>query len=132
MRVGDYDLANEEKYRRVIDGTQGGDGGLVGGLGVDASEEDILAYYDKFGGLITKNGDTVKNGSFWDFKAKKPLAKPKVFFVYRINGRVVEVPEGTELPGEVRAARLLASSVEADEVEEKPKKRLKKKVADEE
>lgn len=77
-------------------------------VGSDATT--LLAEYDRLGGLITKNGDKVKTGSFYDFEAKKPRAKPKVVFVYTVDGEFVDVPEGEELPGEVRAARTLANA----------------------
>jgi hypothetical protein len=118
------ELVNEEKVNRVVMGNLGKDGALIGGLGEDASPEAIVAAYDKIGGLIRKNGDTIRTGSFYDFKGKKPHAKPQVEYVYRINGKEVYVPEGQELPGLVKAAKVLEAQ-EAEEAEEKPKKKKK-------
>lgn len=121
-----FELVNAEKVGRVVEGILGKDGHLTGGVGNDAASELILAHYDRAGGLIRKNGDIVRTGSFYDFKAKVPRKKPQVEFVFRVNGREVYVPEGTELPGEVRAARLLAAQdAEVAAADEKPKRKKK-------
>lgn len=68
---GDYLICNHDKLNRVINGTVGSKGGLVGGLGKDASPEAILAEYDKLGGLIrNKAGENIAMGSFYDFENK--------------------------------------------------------------
>ena len=71
MKVGEYQLVNDEKLDRAINGnlTQGGK--LIGGVGLDATDEQILAEYDKLGGLIKKDGLKVKQGCFWDVEEKK-------------------------------------------------------------
>ena len=46
-------LENASKVHRTIHGSQGGEGKLVGGLGESASDDDILAEYDKLGGYIS-------------------------------------------------------------------------------
>lgn len=84
----------------------------------------LLAEYDRIGGYITKNGEKVKTGSFYDFKAKAARKKPQIVFIYSVNGSLVEVPEGAELPGEVRAAKILEGVA-------KKKGKKGKKVADE-
>jgi hypothetical protein len=78
----------------------------------DASEKDVVAAYDKLGGLITKEGQKVKTGCFYNPKTKTAIAEPKVIYLYSVSGRIVEVPEGNELPGEVRAANILAEEAQ--------------------
>jgi len=51
-----YNLVYEPKISRVYEKDQ---------AGKDATEEQILAFYDKFGGLILKDGLKVENGKFW-------------------------------------------------------------------
>jgi len=135
MEIKGYTLVNDEKVGRALNGVEI-DGNLKGGVGNGAYFEDnewkrdgsklsekeaesletaLLAEYDKLGGLIKKGDDKVKMGSFYDFKAKKPRALPKVTFVYRVNGKHVEVPDGVELPGAVKAARLLEKEASQDE-----------------
>lgn len=115
MIVNGFELGNEEKLQRVVSGSLTADGSMIGGLGEDADPNAVLAAYDKLGGLITKNGDRVKTGSFYDFKAKEARKKPEVVYVFRIGNKETDVPEGTELPGEVRAARILAAAGKDDE-----------------
>jgi hypothetical protein len=75
-----------------------------------------------------KGTDQVKMGSFYDFSNKRPLKEPKVVFTYKINGKVVEVPDGAELPGIVKAARVLANEEAADEEKVEEEKAEKKVV----
>ncbi len=71
--IGEFILVNQEKIDRVINGIIGKNGQLVGGLGKDASEEAIIAEYDRIGGLIrNKDGQKIAIGSFYDFENKKP------------------------------------------------------------
>lgn len=120
MQVEEFELVNAEKVDRVINGTLDRDGALKGGLGEDADPADILAGYDRLGGLIRRDGDTVKTGTFWDFKLKKAVAKPVVVCQYRINGKVVDVADGEKVPGIVKAFK---QGDALDEVEvEKPKR----------
>lgn len=125
MKVRDFELINEEKVERALNGTQAGTR-LVGGIGGGAYKEDgvwknngeelsdkqvevlessLLAEYDKLGGLITKDGDVVKMGCFYDFKAKKAIAQPTVVLVFNINGKKREVLADEPLPAIVRAAK---------------------------
>lgn len=84
MQIREFYLANEAKVRRVIEGTESAaTHRLEGGLGLEAKPEDILAQYDRLGGLITVNGNKVKTGSFWDFENKKAFEEPQVVFEYR-------------------------------------------------
>lgn len=109
-----------------MNGSAGEGGKMVGGVGngayfqeawkrngveldekeVDVLETALLAEYDRLGGLIKRAGDVVKMGSFYDFKARKPLSKPNVVFTYRVNGEVVEVPDGEAEPVSVKAVKI--------------------------
>jgi hypothetical protein len=113
MNIKGFDLINEEKVERAINGTPGTDGTTIGGISKeDGSYDDnaLLAEYDKLGGLIKRGGDTVKTGSFYDIKNRKPFKEPKVIFIYNVNGQNVEVEDGEELPGIVKAARIVAGA----------------------
>ncbi len=152
MLVKTYILVNDDKVERALNGTPKGDGSAIGGIGQGAYQEagiwkrsggelseaevtkleaDLIAEYDKLGGLIKRGSDKVKTGSFYDFKGREARPKPQVVFYYRINGRYVEVPDGAELPGEVKAAKILDESETKDavdeEVDEKPKRGKKSK-----
>ncbi len=125
-KVKEFELINPEKADRALNGTLMADSSRKGGVvKSDGTWDDdaLLAEYDRLGGLIRKGGDKVKTGSFYDFKAKKPFADPKVFYEFRVNDKLVFVPEGKELPGEVKAAKIL----EEEEKVEKPKRGRKPK-----
>lgn len=107
MQIGEFTLSNEEKLDRAINGTVTDRGSLSGGVGRDASEEDIIAEYDRLGGLIRKGKYKVKMGCFYDFPNKKPFAKPKPVLQFSVNDEIVEVPADEPLPLEVRAAEQL-------------------------
>ncbi len=111
MNVKKYTLKNSEKVDRALNGTLLGNGSKIGGIvKEDGSYDDdaLLAEYDKLGGLITNNdGDIVKTGSFYDFKNKKAKTKAEVMLTFKINGRVVDVPEGKEMPKIVEASRIV-------------------------
>ena len=122
---------NQEKTARALHGTVMNDGRLSGGVMKDGKYDDdsLLAEYDRIGGLIRdEEGNKVKTGSFYDFENRKPRSKPDVTLVFRIEGRVVEVPHGKEMPKVVEAQKALAAArvADAEEDEEKPKKRAKK------
>ncbi len=105
-----WTLVNEGKVERAKNGFLNGDNNRVGGVADDTGTyepEKLLAEYDKLGGKIMAGTDTVKHGSFYDIKGRKPHATPKVVYTYNINGETVEVPEGAELPGIVKAARIM-------------------------
>lgn len=130
--INGFECSNIDKLDRVLNGTVGRAGAAVGGLGESALEEtpeQVLAQYDKLGGLITRNGDKVKTGCFWDFKNNKAIAKPKVVLVYRVNGAEVEVADGEEAPLSVRAAKQQAEEAAAatDDGEEAPAPKKKAK-----
>lgn len=107
VALAEYHLANHEKLDRAINGSVGQGGQMQGGVGKDATEAQILAEYDKLGGLILKQtivqdvneeGDQVEKveylklatGSFWDFKEGKPKETPVAKFVKNeVRGGVV-------------------------------------------
>jgi hypothetical protein len=129
MNIKGFELVNEEKVERAINGTVNSLNEKIGGIIAEDGtydENELLAEYDKLGGLITKEGDRVKTGSFYDFRNKKMLSKPNIVFIYNVNGKIVEVEDGKELPGIVKAAREL-ERIENEEVEEKVEKKKKGK-----
>lgn len=142
MFIGNYKLVNPDKVKRALEGSPTGDGRYVGGVAQEHYQEDgkwfkegealskedaakleaaILVEYDRIGGLITVDDDKVSMGSFFDFRAKRAHAEPKVMLEYRINDEVIKVPEGKEKPGVVKAAKMLS---------ERKKKPAKKKKAE--
>lgn len=126
--VKGYELKNPEKVDRAIYGQAKGDGSKIGGVaGEDGTydEDALLAEYDRIGGPIFRGTDKVVTGSFYDFQKKAPREKPEVKFVFSVNGKFVEVPDGKELPGEVKAVRILAESAK-EASEEKKAKKVKK------
>lgn len=157
MQVKSFTLINLDKIDRALNGTNLGNGSATTGVAngayleegvwknngknlsvtdVSALEDALLAEYDRLGGLIKKGDDKVKTGSFYDFKGKKPRETPEVTYIFRdrINNRLVEVKEGVELPGSIKASKMIDAEEEAtraessdEEVEEKPVKRGKKK-----
>ena len=111
--IDGYDLMNHEKYERVVNGVVGKEGELIGGIGDDASDSDILAQYDKLGGLIKKGNYKVKTGSFYDFGRSRAKGKkretPDVHLVFTTydeegNAQIVEIHEDEVMPPEVLAA----------------------------
>ena len=110
MKIKCYNLKNAEKINRAIFGSMGHGGKLYGGVGESYTEEQLLAAYDRLGGLITKNGRKVKNGCFYDVNASKkgnivPIEKPKIILVLSdLEGNLIEVSDGKELTPELKAA----------------------------
>jgi len=70
MEIKGYTLVNEEKATRCYNKELG--------AGKDATDEEVLTLYAKFGGLIKKDGKVVDNGKFWDFAGKKAVKKEEV------------------------------------------------------
>jgi len=102
--VSGYLFFNKEKLDRVINGSTGSDGRLVGGLGKDASKDEILAEYDKLGGLIkTKDGQKVETGSFYDFK--NHCAKTSVKIAEKANKKGILNIKTEEVGDEVKPKR---------------------------
>lgn len=149
LKIKDFELINDEKVDRALNGILLSDSSRKGGVGngavlvegvwqrngvdlipeeVEALETALIAEYDKFGGLIRRGSDKVETGSFWNFTAKKAWATPKVTFVYRFGNKVVKVPDGVELPGEIKAQKILKEMAK----EEKKPKKIKKVKPEEE
>lgn len=84
--IKEYIICDLSKLDRVINGSVGSQGQLSGGLGKDASEDAILAAYDKIGGLIrTQDGKKVATGTFYDFENRKPRIKVEVVIAKATN-----------------------------------------------
>lgn len=129
LTVGEYTAVNSYKLDRAINGTMGSKGALVGGVGSDADPKEILAEYDRLGGLILKGKYKVKTGSFYDFKAKKPFAKPSPVLVFSFGGEFTEVPADEPIPVEVRAQEQAQETKRAKQIA-KAKGKGKGKVAE--
>lgn len=124
MKVKEFELVNEVKVDRVIRGTLIS-GKVKGGIGKDAKPEDILAHYDKLGGLILKDGVKVKTGCFWNVKEGKPFENPKVIFVTELDGEILEVGEAEAKAVKSvkeKTAKLKAAKVKKDKKNSKIKK----------
>lgn len=104
MDVGEYVLQNPDKVDRAINGSVVSGGMMKGGVGQDASEDAIIAEYDRIGGLILYKGYKVKTGCFYDFKKKMAVKKPEPILEFKVDGETIEVPVGEPLPMEIRAA----------------------------
>lgn len=112
MQVGKFNLSNDDKAHRAIHGNVTRQGVSSGGVGEHATEEQILAEYDRLGGHVTLDGDRVKTGSFYDFPGKKPRDPAIVVLQFPINGRLIEVRAGKALPMEVIAFKKMQSGEE--------------------
>lgn len=122
-----FTLVNRDKLQRAVFGSEGSEGKLQGGVGEDAEAYEILAAYDKLGGLILKGKAKVKTGSFFDFEKKSPRKKPNVVLEFRdLKGKKVELGENEEVPIEVQAAEKLRAD-DAEEVAAAAAKKDKKK-----
>lgn len=133
--VNGYVAENAEKWNRAVEGSIAREGTLVGGVGKDASPEAKLAAYDRLGGLITKDGRKVKTGSFYDFKKQAQREVPEVVLILNnLEGDVVEIPEGEEIPLEVRAAEMAGAKKAEKNVAKATKstKKAKASIEDEE
>lgn len=120
--VNGYHLVNAEKLDRAINGTVMSEGALKGGVGNDAEPEEVIAEYDRLGGLILKDGKyKVKTGCFYDFKKKAAFKDPAPVLVFVVNGETIEVDADEPLPLEVRAA---------NQAEEKKQAKRKKAAAE--
>lgn len=119
MEIDGLQLENTTKLERAKTNLQAK-------LGEDVSNSDILVEYDRLGGLLTRGGQKIKTGCFYDAKNKKAFPEPKIIFIYTVNGHIVEVPDGAELPGEVRAANILADMQKEDSAKTTKPKSTKK------
>jgi CDP-glycerol glycerophosphotransferase (TagB/SpsB family) len=137
-QVGEFVLVNDEKVERALHGTIMRNGQLSGGVGDSATDEQLLAEYDRLGGLILKGGVKVKLGSFFDFSKKKPRTEPEVVFLSEIDGNVVEVSEeeaqalklAKEKVAQLKAKKVKKVSEESGEEEQMVVKKLKRKVSE--
>lgn len=127
--INGYTLANPDKLHRAIFGSIAERGEAKSGVGEDAKPAEVLAAYDKLGGLIRKGSAKVKTGCFWDFENNCAFAKPKAILVFHdLKGRSVELPEGEEVPVEIQAAEKIRKE-EKEEAKKKAEKDAKKKAA---
>lgn len=133
MRIKGYELINDEKYDRAINGAIGREGKAEGGVGEEATDELKLAAYDRLGGLILKNGRKVKTGCFCDLAASKKQDKivaienPKVILVLNdLAGNKVEIGENEELPIEVQAFEKITEKKKDETMAEIDKRRIAK------
>jgi len=109
-KVGKFTLVNPDKITRVLEGAQNEHGEFFGGIRESDGSFDktaLLVGYDKIGGLIKKDDDKVRTGSFYDFGKRKAREIPKVEFEFRINGEVVYVPEEAEKPNAIKAVQMV-------------------------
>lgn len=128
MQIGQFTLANADKVERAINGTVLDKGSTKGGVGPNASEDEIIAEYDRLGGLILMGRNKVRMGCFYDFKSKKAFAKPKPYLVFNVNGETVEVDASKPLPIEVQAAEI-ADARKLEKAEAAEAKRVEKAAA---
>ena len=122
-------MVNPEKLDRAINGTVSSKGAMTGGVGENAKPEAILAEYDRLGGLIKMGKYKVKNGSFYDFKGKAVIAKPKPMLEFNIGGELIEVAADKPLPIEVQANEMAEERKAEKAAAKKGKKGAAKKTA---
>lgn len=125
QKVGEFYLVNREKLDRAINGTITDGGKLKGGVGPDASDAEVLAEYDKLGGLIKKAGLKVKLGCFWDSATKKAFKDPEPLFEVSFEGSIVEVDE--EEAGALESARKKKEELKAKLKGKQKVKKLRRK-----
>jgi len=124
VKLNEFELVNPEKWNRAVFGSIGSGGALVGGVGEGATDEVKLTQYDKLGGLIKKDGRTVKTGCFWDFAKKKAVEKPVVIFQFQdLDGNKVFIEDGKEIPMEVIAAEHMSKKKTMKAVKEEVEKK---------
>lgn len=99
-------LENDVKVRRAIEGTISREGKLEGGVGADAAPEVIRAAYDKLGGLITKGGNKVRTGAFWDFERGEARKEPEIVYEHRTQSGELVTFKGEAEPIEVAAEKV--------------------------
>ncbi len=117
VSFGDYLLVNHEKLDRVINGAMASQGRLSGGLGKDASAEEIIAEYDRLGGLIlTNGGQKVETGTFYDFVNRKAKDKITLNLAKKKNERGMKIK--TENIGDDENKRKSRKAKELDEDED--------------
>jgi len=125
MLIREFELVNESKVDRALNGSPGRTGDFKGGVAAaDGSydEDALLAEYDRLGGAIMDGDIKVKNGSFYDFKARTPKDKPEIIHLYNLNGEVVEFAKGEKGPDFIEALKIIDK-----ETTKAKKKRLAKR-----
>lgn len=123
LTVDGFTLVNADKVTRALDGSMNDRGQFIGGVRkADGSYDkaELIAEYDRIGGLIKKGEDKVRTGSFYDFGARRARSEPKVEFEFRVNGDLVYVPATEEKPNKVKAVQI------AEEEKVKKEKKAKK------
>lgn len=140
--ISDFDvidgfvLENPDKLQRVIEGEVGSRGVAQGGLLEKYGElskippAEVLAYYDKIGGLVTKDIGSdirvkIKTGSFWDTRARAPRVKPKVVYLFMVSGDMVEVDDPSKLAHAITTIN--TTKAEQERKNEERKQRAKRK-----
>lgn len=127
------DAIDGVKWNYAINGITTSNNTTKGGVGEDATMFQKFAEYDRLGGLIRKNGYPLKMGCFYDFKNKKAHVETKLVIIYKVNSKFIEVPDGQELPIEVRAAMIAEGHEDKGAVTpRKAKKSEKGKVTEDE
>lgn len=88
LKVGDQEYIlnnNSGKYSRVFD--------EIRGAGRNATPEQILVHYDRFGGLILdKNRNKIENGKFWKAYEEKIIRKKKIERNLETIGKITSHP----------------------------------------
>jgi hypothetical protein len=119
-KVNGFILANPDKVTRALQGAMNERGEFIGGVQKSDGSFDpaeLIAEYDKIGGLILKGEDKVRTGSFYDIKARKARAVPKVEFEFRVNGEIIYVPAEAEKPNAVKAVQIAEKAKKAKKEE---------------
>jgi hypothetical protein len=107
--VNGFTLANPDKVTRALEGAMNQRGEFIGGVRKSDGSYDpaeLIAEYDRIGGLILKGEDKVRTGSFYDIKTRRARVEPKVEFEFRVNGEVIYVPAEQEKPNAVKAVQI--------------------------
>lgn len=99
-------LVNQEKVDRAINGSPTAHGTPQGGLkntvGEGYTEDQLVAEYDRLGGLITKGGRKLQSGCFWDYKKNVAVEQPTLVYEFELEGKIVSFGEDEELPIEIK------------------------------
>lgn len=81
--IGKFTLLNSEKLGRVLDLVEdlvqpkdAEEAGILAEARKLGDDEAVLALYDRLGGAIKLGERKLSMGTFYDFAARKPIAKP--------------------------------------------------------
>jgi len=147
MKIREFELVNDEKVYRAINGSPIR-GLMVGGVKefvfeppvlpeVDGKKKElskkeleeekekqlvsweykVLVEYDRLGGLILKNGLKVKTGSIYSFRDKKARPEPKIMIVTKVDDEIVELDE--ESAKEIDRAKQKVAKIKAKKIRRK-------------